>query len=190
MRAPCSIDGCEVESRGRGWCMKHWKRWRKHGDPLYVRPRFSDPNPRFDSYCQEEGECLVWKKGRHSEGYGLFTFENRSVYAHRYVYERENGPVPDGMFVDHICHNRACVLPEHLRLATPAQNAYNRSGSTRGRRVDLPRNVYLTPSGRYVVIIRKGRRGYNFGTYDTPEEASAVAERKRQELFGDHAGEG
>lgn len=35
---PCSIDGCDKPARGRGWCVKHWKRWRTHGDPLYVRP--------------------------------------------------------------------------------------------------------------------------------------------------------
>ena len=30
----CSIDGCDAPARGRGWCQKHWKRWRKYGDPL------------------------------------------------------------------------------------------------------------------------------------------------------------
>jgi hypothetical protein len=36
MRAPCSIDGCDKESRGRGWCSMHWLRWKAHGDPLVV----------------------------------------------------------------------------------------------------------------------------------------------------------
>lgn len=30
----CSIDDCEDPVKARGWCDKHWKRWRKHGDPL------------------------------------------------------------------------------------------------------------------------------------------------------------
>ena len=30
----CSINGCENQARGRGWCKKHWKRWSKYGDPL------------------------------------------------------------------------------------------------------------------------------------------------------------
>ena len=30
----CSIDGCEREKAARGWCRPHWKRWRRHGDPL------------------------------------------------------------------------------------------------------------------------------------------------------------
>jgi hypothetical protein len=31
---PCTIDGCVKLIKGRGWCSKHYDRWRKHGDPL------------------------------------------------------------------------------------------------------------------------------------------------------------
>lgn len=29
----CTIDGCGQAHRARGWCAKHWTRWRTHGDP-------------------------------------------------------------------------------------------------------------------------------------------------------------
>lgn len=35
----CSIDDCDRPAQGRGWCKTHWLRWRKHGDPNYVRVR-------------------------------------------------------------------------------------------------------------------------------------------------------
>lgn len=36
MAAPkiCAIDDCGNKAIARGWCSKHWSRWRKHGDPL------------------------------------------------------------------------------------------------------------------------------------------------------------
>lgn len=34
MTGVCSIDGCGGKHYGKGWCNKHWNRWRKHGDPL------------------------------------------------------------------------------------------------------------------------------------------------------------
>lgn len=33
-KAICSIDGCEKPRVGRGWCARHWYRWKTHGDPL------------------------------------------------------------------------------------------------------------------------------------------------------------
>ena len=30
----CSIEDCEAPHAARGWCNKHWLRWRRHGDPL------------------------------------------------------------------------------------------------------------------------------------------------------------
>lgn len=32
----CSIDGCSSKVKARGWCNKHWIRWRNHGDPNTV----------------------------------------------------------------------------------------------------------------------------------------------------------
>jgi hypothetical protein len=37
-RRTCSIEGCESDFYAKGWCNKHWTRWRKHGDPLDAVP--------------------------------------------------------------------------------------------------------------------------------------------------------
>lgn len=34
MTAICTIDGCSDPLLGRGWCRRHYSRWRRHGDPL------------------------------------------------------------------------------------------------------------------------------------------------------------
>lgn len=36
MRPMCAVEGCGSESAVRGWCGKHYSRWRRHGDPLKV----------------------------------------------------------------------------------------------------------------------------------------------------------
>ena len=49
--AECSIDACDEPAIARTWCHKHWTVWRKHGDPLYRRPRaVKDP---FDPSLRE-----------------------------------------------------------------------------------------------------------------------------------------
>lgn len=43
---PCKISGCEIAAYARGWCNKHYQRWRKHGDPLTLGVRKSRRPPR------------------------------------------------------------------------------------------------------------------------------------------------
>lgn len=38
-KATCSIEGCGKPVHGRDWCMKHYMRWRTHGDPRVTRNR-------------------------------------------------------------------------------------------------------------------------------------------------------
>ncbi|WP_448223723.1 HNH endonuclease signature motif containing protein [Gordonia iterans] len=42
--------------------------------------------------------------------------------AHRVSWELKNGPVPEGLVLDHLCRNRACVRPDHME---PVPNRTN-----------------------------------------------------------------
>lgn len=75
-------------------------------------------------------DCIV------GDGYDLNGYKARKragkiSYLHRVEWEKENGPIPEGVFIDHTCRNRACVNLEHLRLVTPQVNSIeNSSGAT------------------------------------------------------------
>lgn len=70
-------------------------------------------------------DCFNYIGPRNSGGYGLF----RKKLAHRIVYAFVHGCIPQGLVIDHICRNRACVNPKHLRAVTRRVNALENNGS-------------------------------------------------------------
>jgi HNH endonuclease len=74
-----------------------------------------------------DDDCWLWLGSKitspHTGNkYGNFWDGKRNILAHRYAVERERGPIPDGMVVDHLCRQTLCVRPDHLDVVTPAEN--------------------------------------------------------------------
>jgi len=66
--------------------------------------------------------CWEWIASLIGGGYGQYKVEGRPVYAHRFAYEALVGPIPDGLELDHLCRNRACVNPDHLEAVSHRTN--------------------------------------------------------------------
>lgn len=68
------------------------------------------------------GDCWLWLGHRTDKGYGRMSVDGRLVRVHRLAYEHFVGPIPNGLQIDHLCRNRACVKPSHLEPVTNREN--------------------------------------------------------------------
>jgi uncharacterized protein with NRDE domain len=85
------------------------------------------------------------------------------------------------MFVDHVCHQRRCVNPDHLRLATNKQNLENRSGPPRNNTSGI---IGVSRQGnKWYAKVEHHKHQYYVGLFDHIEDAEAAVIAKRLELF-------
>lgn len=77
---------------------------------------------------RDKSSCWIWKTST-SRGYGVFwagdkckTGSPKNVRAHRFSYELHNGPISEGAYILHSCHNKLCVNPNHLREGNQKDN--------------------------------------------------------------------
>ena len=136
----CKIDGCE---RGgilrKGMCEGHYRRWRRHADPLggvYRRDRGMSREAFLawvKSNLVPNGECLDWRGPKDRDGYGRAWLGGVRFGVHRLMLEAAKGaPLDENLFALHTCDRPSCANPDHLYWGTQADNT--RDMDARGRR--------------------------------------------------------
>ena len=77
---------------------------------------------RFYSKILFTDSCWEWTGTRSDRGYSTMYLMGKTRLVHRVAFERFVGPLISGLVVDHLCRNRRCVRPSHLRQVTNREN--------------------------------------------------------------------
>lgn len=79
-----------------------------------------------------ETGCWVWRASKFNTGYGAISWQGTARTAHSVSWDAYNGAVDDGLELDHLCRNRACVSPYHLEPVTHQENVRRGAASGQG----------------------------------------------------------
>lgn len=167
----CIVAGCDkpVLIKSRGFCNAHNRRFMRHGDPLAGGlPKGEAARFLNEVVLRHAGDdCLIWPYGKTTAGYGAIMLKNRLTHVHVHVCTVAHGPKPIGRIeAAHSCGNPSCCAPQHLRWATPRENALDKRGHGTMPRGERHHWARLSDAQAAAILASKGK-----------ESAVAVAAR-------------
>lgn len=183
---PCAYEGCKGTPRARGYCNAHYQRLRLGMPlvPIHRRlPHGLTPSEVFNHFVIKQEGCWGWSGCSSTEGYSQFSAGGKQYYAHRISYEAHVGPIPDGLFIDHMCHNRACVNPAHLQVVTNKENHENRPGVQTNNTSGVRGVSQIKGSTRYEAYVTHWGVRHRLGNFKTLADAESAVVAKRNELY-------
>lgn len=189
MPSICSIEGCDNPDYIKKWCIKHYTRWRRHGDPM---ARVRELN-RHGMYGSPEYAAWVDMKGRvlNPKHKSFPSYGGRGIkICNRWLENFQNfyddmGPRPSKHSLDRR-DNNGDYAPENCRWTTATVQVINRrlpkSNSTGYRGICIHR---ATNTWRARVKIEK--KEFTIGYYHNIEEAALAYDIGAIFFYGDDA---
>lgn len=138
-------------------------------------------NVPFWHNVEKSGSCWIWAGHIDPQGYGRYG----AKYAHRHAYAVHHSPkpIPEGYQIDHMCHNRACINPEHLRAVTNKQNGENRKGPNSNSTSGVRGVTWNKRHQKWCAKFRHNRQYIYVGMFDRLEDAEREIIAKRNKVF-------
>lgn len=158
----CSIPECGEKHKSKGYCPKHYKRLRLHGDPLGGGMSPKEPERFFEEVVlQYDGDdCLIWPYTRNRWGYGRIQRNGKRSEAHRTVCEEVKGPPTTPKHeAAHSCGNGhlGCVTKGHLSWKTHAENMADMIAHRTQRRGERHPCAKITEAQAREIIALRGK---------------------------------
>jgi len=117
----CIVEGCESKHYCKNYCIKHFRRFEAHGDPLYLK-------------IKERGQGTI--NGKNKSGYICVKIKGRSYLLHRLIMENHLGrKLLASEIVHHKDENRLNNSIDNLEIMTRSEHIkHHHTGAKRPKK--------------------------------------------------------
>lgn len=106
-----------------------------------------EPIQRFlDKIIVSEDGCWNWTAQISTLGYGVFSIKTHPLLSHRFIFEYYYGEILEKLEVHHVCENKKCVNPNHLKQLSVKQH------NQEHRKIHCPQGHEYNIENTYVTI--------------------------------------
>jgi len=203
----CSVEWCTNKHEAKGFCEKHYLRYKKYGNPLYCKVKIRKngcksytkngisyielTQGKWAKCSPEDLEYLLqWTWHTHyiqNKNYFYPATKNkgRHITMGRAIARRKFGSIPNGKEAEHEDTNPLNNQRSNIRIGTHAQNNYNKkkrrdsSNKYKGVHLRKDRNLYRAR------IKKNGKQSDRH--FKKEKEAALWYNQKAIELFGEFA---
>lgn len=125
----CKIKGCGGSVTARGWCVKHYLRWYKHGDPNFVAAiRDGRTSHSLYSTWRSMLDRCYNPENRQYKDYGGRGITVCKRWRNNFWdFVEDVGPKPEGKIHDRKNNNRG-YMPSNCRWVSHSESQFNRRG--------------------------------------------------------------
>jgi hypothetical protein len=145
-------------------------------------------DPRDHGWCSEYRWILIPKPGK--PGYARrnewINKKTIGVYMHTEIWIRNNGPISEGLTVDHEDQTTLDNRIQNLRLGSIAQQGFNKKPFV-SNRSGYKGVSFQQRTQRYTASIRCSPKRIHLGYFDTAEEAARAYNEAALRLHGEFA---
>lgn len=138
---------------------------------------------RFWAQVDKSENCWLWTGYTQPQGYGQFSIKGQPILGHRFAYEREFGPLSDGVQVIHTCNSLACVRPSHLQAVTRKQKMERRTGANANSKSGVRGVTWDKRAKKWRGSVKHNKKTHTAGNFVEIKDAEAAVIALRNELF-------
>jgi hypothetical protein len=168
----CKIEGCEDRVHAKGWCQKHYRKWKKYNDPLFTKRHGYSDHPLYSVWQNMRARCYYSSYNNYKDygGRGITVCDEWENSAKTFIEWAKTLWEP-GLQIDRR-DNNGNYTPENCRFVTPKENTLNRRLLQSNNKSGYCGVHYHIRDKKWIATICINKIHQHLGYFNTAKEAA------------------